>query len=194
MIFLVRHGQTNWNRTHRVQGVEDIPLNPSGILQAEMLKEAFNGTKLAALITSPLTRAQQTGRLIANECEIGEIKTDERLQERDFGELSGRQMPVEPKKPLHYFYKDYRGEGAEDPDELYKRVNEAVEDIAKEYGDKPVLIVSHGAALGSFLSRKIGNDDFYLANTGVLAVDPKTLEVVGYNLTTDEIKSLLKKS
>ena len=53
-LIFVRHGQTDWNRTHRIQGATDIPLNDTGIRQAEELKSLLEHTPIDCAVTSPL--------------------------------------------------------------------------------------------------------------------------------------------
>ena len=60
-LFIVRHGETAWNREGRFQGQLDVPLNEAGLLQADRVAERFRGYPLAAVLTSPLSRARVTG-------------------------------------------------------------------------------------------------------------------------------------
>ena len=61
---IVRHGETVWNRHHKVQGVADIPLAENGILLAEKTGEALKNVSFDLCITSPLVRARKTAELI----------------------------------------------------------------------------------------------------------------------------------
>ena len=95
VICFLRHGQTDWNLQFKMQGREEVPLNQSGIAQAvdcaKGLKKAKDecGIEFTKIVSSPLSRAVDTAKIIKEEtgCEILEI--DERVIERDFGELSG---------------------------------------------------------------------------------------------------------
>jgi len=64
-IFLIRHGQTEWNTLKKIQGREDIPLSPEGHLQAQRCGEVFKRRRLAAVMSSPLSRAVETAGYIA---------------------------------------------------------------------------------------------------------------------------------
>jgi len=90
--YMIRHGETEWNRERRYQGKADIPLNDTGRAQA-----AGNGRYLASLpidwkdwsfVASPLSRAVETTRIIRTELGLDpdEFRTDERLMEVSFGE------------------------------------------------------------------------------------------------------------
>ena len=87
MIYIVRHGETQWNADGRIQGRRDIELNENGRRQAEAAAEALRGKSFQALITSPLSRAKQTGAILAQFAQIAEVREDARIVERDFGEL-----------------------------------------------------------------------------------------------------------
>lgn len=63
-IYFVRHGQTDWNIQHRLQGSADIPLNKTGINQAQILKEKINNLDIDFIISSPLKRAVDTANII----------------------------------------------------------------------------------------------------------------------------------
>ena len=63
-IFIVRHGETEWNRTNRFQGISDIPLNKKGKAQAEALAHALKDEAIDVVYSSPLIRAKETARAI----------------------------------------------------------------------------------------------------------------------------------
>ena len=63
-LILVRHGQTEWNRLRRIQGISDQGLNETGLKQAEAIAEALKDTNVAAIYTSPLQRARDTALAI----------------------------------------------------------------------------------------------------------------------------------
>lgn len=86
MIYIIRHGETDWNAEGRYAGRMDIPLNKKGIEQARKLKEKFKNIKIDIVITSPLIRAIQTADEIVNNEKI----IDYRIIERFNGELEGK--------------------------------------------------------------------------------------------------------
>ena len=80
-LLLVRHGQTDWNLTHRIQGSVDIPLNETGLAQAAATRDAFASRPFDFLVSSHLERARVTAAHI-NEPWAVEHRIDERLTER----------------------------------------------------------------------------------------------------------------
>lgn len=189
MIYLVRHGQTDWNLKHKIQGsAADIPLNAAGREQAAARAAAFDGAHFDAVITSPLSRAVETGKIIAQDAEVDAFCTDARLAERDFGPMDGVCCG---KHKLDFYFQPF--DGAEPMAHVAARVGAALENIAETYtGD--VLVVSHGAACGSWLRGQLGSDDFWLSNTSCILIDPDGCRLVGYNLTNEAIKDALKNS
>lgn len=89
-LYFVRHGQTNWNVEHRTQGWTDIPLNETGIKQAEALldKLAQSGLWFDAVYSSPLQRVRRTAEIAT--AGNYEIIFDDRLKERNCGEFEGK--------------------------------------------------------------------------------------------------------
>ena len=86
MIYIVRHGQTDWNLEGRYQGRIDIELNEKGIEQAEKIKEELKDLKFDKDFSSPLKRAYKTVQIITDK----EIITDDRIIERCNWELEGK--------------------------------------------------------------------------------------------------------
>jgi len=86
---LLRHGQTNWNIDFRLQGVADIPLNATGISQAELAGRLIDGNDWDVLLTSPLARARDTADIVAAAAGFDIIHVEPLLLERSFGEAEG---------------------------------------------------------------------------------------------------------
>ena len=86
MIYIVRHGQTDYNINGRYSGRLDIQLNKKGIEEAKIVKEKLKDIKFDIIYTSPLQRAYQTAKIIRDE----DIIKDNRLIERSNGLLEGR--------------------------------------------------------------------------------------------------------
>ena len=90
MLYVVRHGKTDWNLKNKIQGRVDIPLNNSGLQEAKITKELLNQTYFYEIISSPLIRAKKTAEIISN-YEIPVI-VDSRIIERDFGEFEDQYL------------------------------------------------------------------------------------------------------
>ena len=88
-IFVVRHGQTEWNALEKLQGQTDIELNEVGREQAQITGEQIKNENIDLIITSPLKRARETAEII-NKNFNAPIIEDKRLMERGYGELEGK--------------------------------------------------------------------------------------------------------
>ncbi len=89
-LYVIRHGQTEWNVMKKMQGSIDIPLNKKGIKQAYITKKNLDHISIDVIFCSPLKRAKQTAEII-NKGRNLEIIYDERLKERNYGEFEGEQ-------------------------------------------------------------------------------------------------------
>ena len=87
-IYLIRHGETDWNREHRFQGKTDIPLNQLGREQAEQLVPKISMLSIDSVYSSPLLRAHETAMIAVKDLKIP-IQKDERLMETNVGEAEG---------------------------------------------------------------------------------------------------------
>ena len=169
LILLARHGETDWNRERRVQGHTDIPLNATGLQQAEDLGAWLAETKLNAVYASDLARALATALVVAQPRGL-EVVTVPELRERDFGTWEGltddearRRFPAETSGPRTW------GD-AESPEKMAARVLAALRTIGAANPDGTVLVVSHGGPLQATL-RHIGADgDRPLENGVVVSV------------------------
>lgn len=186
-IYLVRHGETDWNVQGRLQGREDIPLNGDGRNQAIACGVALSEAGFTAIYSSPLSRARGTADEIAlyHACKV---IPDALLTERDYGKLSG--MTKEQRDAW-----EARGlpNGVEPWRALAGRAMAAVDRCAREYGENDrIALVSHGAWINSVLAvlsrHEIGSGKTQLKNTciSVLRRDEKEWEIVCYNLSPDE--------
>ncbi len=86
--YALRHGQTEWNLQMRLQGSTDIPLNDTGREQARHAAGILAGHGLTRIITSPLSRALETARIVGERLELEPV-VDDRLIERNFGQFEG---------------------------------------------------------------------------------------------------------
>ena len=79
-LYVVRHGETIWNQERRVQGITDIPLTEEGIKSAEDLKELVGSLNIDVVISSPLSRARETAKILIDS--RLQVNTDDRIKER----------------------------------------------------------------------------------------------------------------
>jgi len=137
MIYIVRHGQTDWNLEGRYAGRKDVELNAKGIEQAQSIHEELKDIKFDKVISSPLKRAYKTATIITND----EITTDERIIERCNGELEGK---LKEECPTNIDFNDPNtGFGIESIIDFRKRIADFFDDISKNYKGKNVLVVTH---------------------------------------------------
>lgn len=143
MIYMTRHGQTDWNVQKKVMGRCDEPLNSTGINQAIETKDNLANTDIDLIICSPLLRARQTASII-NENRNIPIIYDERIIERDFGEFEGMQTCDFDFNGYWNYYKNEKYQKAENIQIFFERIYNFLNDIIEKYSDKNVLIVGHG--------------------------------------------------
>lgn len=146
-IYLIRHGQTDWNLQGRFQGREDIPLNETGILQAKECAQALEGESFRAVITSPLSRAKRTAEIIAAHLNIQQIILEEGIIERNFSKVSG--MTYEEREA---FYASGEPDDKEPWEQLCNRMMGTLHKYAQQFHQDNIIMISHGASINSVLS------------------------------------------
>lgn len=152
-LYIVRHGETEWNKDKLLQGSTDIPLSENGRALARISGEALANTAFNRIYSSPLSRAYETACLFRGQQEV-EIITDERLRELCFGEYEGKNMSellATPDCPFRFFFKQphlYEAPAdGESLEHLCERAASFMEDIILplETTCQRVMIVAHGA-------------------------------------------------
>ena len=190
-ICVIRHGETDWNTSGKLQGREDIPLNENGKLQAERCGLALNNQKWRAVFTSPLSRAKETAVIIANVLDVHEVYEENDLVERDYGKASG--LTEVERKAL---FPDGKYEGIEDWEMLRDRVYGAILRAADKFYPEDIIVVSHGSAINSILAElsnhEIGTGKTRLENACVnmLEYSNQSLKIVFYNKSSEELDSM----
>ena len=139
MIYIVRHGETNWNKEERCQGHSNIPLNETGIKQAEEIKEKLKDVVFDKVFCSPLDRTKSTAKIITDH----ELIIDDRLIERCNGEFEGKLNEYMKNMKAMEGYKD-EDYGVETPAELQARADSFMNEILSKYKGQNILIVTHG--------------------------------------------------
>jgi len=169
-IYLIRHGQTDWNLQGRFQGREDTPLNETGIEQAKECGLALAGEKFKAVITSPLIRARKTAEIIAELVQAEEFIIDEAIIERDFKAVSGM-----TKEEREAYYASGGIDDKEPFEDLCSRMIDSLEKNGRKYYPDNIIMVSHGASINSVLSvlsnGKTGTGKLWLKNTCINIID-----------------------
>jgi broad specificity phosphatase PhoE len=160
-ILLVRHGETDWNRLHRFQGHADPGLNEAGRAQSAALAERLPGRLIAALYSSPLRRAMETGRILGVPLGLLPVAVAG-LAEVDVGSWTGlTRNQVEQRFPAGYSRWLEGGEGWEDGetfDELAERTRAALAALAAAHDGETILVVTHGGPIRVVLASASGID------------------------------------
>lgn len=140
MIYLVRHGETDWNLFKRCNGCTDTYLNQTGINQAKFLAENLRNIDFDVCFCSPQTRARQFCKIIYD----GQILFDDRLIEIICGEFEGMEETEEMMKSFWQAIKT-GDKGTENFQAFIKRNCDLCDSIVNDYKGKNVLIVTHAA-------------------------------------------------
>ncbi|MBC7082787.1 MAG: histidine phosphatase family protein [Firmicutes bacterium] len=161
-IILIRHGQTKWNREEVFRGRADIPLDETGVAQAEATGAALSHIKITAVYSSPLARANETGRIIARPHGLGVQLVDD-LADIDCGAWEG--LPVEEARSRYpdMFQAWQRVPhtvtfpGGESLDKVARRAASALDRIAAAHAQgETVAVVSHRVVNKLLLLRVLG--------------------------------------
>jgi len=185
LIFLVRHAETSWNVERRFQGQTDVPLSSKGKDQALQVADWLESrqVRIAAIYSSDLQRARATARPIADRFRIEPSYSTE-LRELNCGAWQGLTVAeVEEKYPgeLQRWREDIQGftlPGGESIPDVQRRVFSYLDNAIKAHRGEAILVVSHGAALSSYIAAINGWDlqetwDSHrarMSNTGVTAI------------------------
>lgn len=147
---LVRHGQTEWNLVKRIQGTSDIPLNETGRAQARAAGRRLAGRNWDAVVASPLSRARETGAIMAAVIGLDEPEMLHGVAERCYGEAEGMTGPE--LRALHP--NGIEGSvipGLESRPEVVERATRALLELAERRPGQTILVATHGAVIGSLL-------------------------------------------
>lgn len=184
-IYIVRHGETLWNKEKRLQGRTDIDLNENGRDLARKTGEALMNTRIDRIYSSPLMRARETAELIRNGRDI-EILTDDRLKELCFGSFEGQDFSKlirDESLTFRYFFKQPElyvpSPDAETLEQLIARAGNFMKEVIEPLADQceRIMIVAHGALNKGIMSyiKGHGIDAFWSGglqqNCNVIIVD-----------------------
>ena len=171
-IIAIRHGETAWNVDTRIQGHLDIPLNDTGLWQAQQVAQALAGEDIDAIYSSDLQRAWATAQAIA-QTTGAPLTPDQGLRERSFGMLQGRtftEIEAEhPEQARRWRQREpgFAPEGGESLLTLRERITATTERLARQHLGGLVVIVAHGGVL----------DVLYRAATGQELQAPRTWQL-----------------
>ena len=168
-LYLVRHGETDWNAARRVQGTTDIPLNDYGRAQARRTGRLLASRRWDAVISSPLSRARETAELIAQEIGGSSPEIVDAMAERQYGAAEG----LDYRTLDAQFPPDVPVPGRESREEVAARVLPALVALAEGRRGQKLIVVTHGGVI----------------RTVVNAVEPGNRELVGIPITNGSVHS-----
>jgi broad specificity phosphatase PhoE len=159
-LIIWRHGNTDWNAGHRVQGQTDPPLNDLGREQSAAAAAHLVGLHPDVIVSSDLSRATETAAALAALTGLP-VKTDPRLRERYYGLWQGLSLSeVAARFPAEHarWRAGDQSPGAEieSLDDLAKRVGEALHDIADAQRGATIVVVTHGGAARQGVGQLLG--------------------------------------
>jgi len=147
-IYLVRHGQTAWNKEEIFRGRTDIPLDETGLKQAELVGQYFRGMEIQAIYSSSLSRAWQTAQKVAQFHDI-KVQPLQGIIDMSFGNWEGRPHQ-EIRKSDSKTYRQWvetphlvRLPGGEGLDDVRVRAMAALEEVIRKNPGKTLVLVSH---------------------------------------------------
>ena len=174
-VYLVRHGETDYNLGPRYQGQMDIPLNDNGRRQGDLLGQAMKNHHIDEIFSSPLSRAFETGELIAKYHDSVAVTAVHGLEEIDVGVFTGRMVEEVGQEypevlrslkenPAQLQYPE--GESCRD---VYNRMVKTISEIVEQNRGRTIVIVSHGFALQNYIHYTTGKPfeemGSYIVNT-----------------------------
>lgn len=173
VLLLWRHGTTEWNAEHRVQGHTDAPLSALGHAQAAQVAPLLAARSPVAIISSDLSRTTDTAAPLAQRTGLP-VRQDPRLRERYYGEWEGLTM-AEIAERFPEAHKRQRagrhdlGHGIESPPEVMKRVGEALREVAAANAGGVTVVVTHGGTARYAMFELLGWPTDLLGTTAGLA-------------------------
>ena len=164
-IILVRHGETEWNRSLRYQGQSDIELNEKGIDQAERVRDRLANKKIDVIYSSDLVRALRTAEIIAAKHSTGAIHELPLLREMDFGDFEGLTFDemkdrypqiANDRQAWRNRGPEMRAPNGESIAQLADRVAQFAERLKEHRPEETVLVVAHGGSLQVLICLLLG--------------------------------------
>jgi alpha-ribazole phosphatase len=150
-VYLVRHGETDYNKKSCYYGWTDCSLAQEGIEQSEALRSVFENIQYDVMLSSDLRRAVETANII--NCCNRELLIDKRLRELNFGQWEGKsyqEVSTEHTEDWNLWVEDYENAAPTDGESfanMYNRISEFMDEARNLYKDKSMVIVSHNGSL-----------------------------------------------
>ena len=158
LVYLLRHGATEWNAEQRVMGRRPVPLSSAGAAQIRALAPGVRALGLGSVWTSPVARARETADIVAGVLDHVPVRELEDLAEVDYAQWEGRRFKELFDDPVfrEHLTDPLRSRapgGGENLVEVGERVARALSAVVAGCGGRPALVVSHGDPLRPFGAR-----------------------------------------
>lgn len=168
LIVLTRHGETEWNRVERYRGRADVPLNATGLAQAELTaKRLASEWKPCSVYSSPLSRAMRTAEAIARRCNLG-VQVEMGIADIDYGQWQGL-TPEEARQRWPQIYSAWSSSpqqaqlpGGETLGDLRARAMRSLRDLVARHASETIVLVSHTVVNRIILLSVLGLDNDHL--------------------------------
>ena len=191
-VLAIRHGETAWNVDARIQGQIDIPLNATGVWQAQRLAAALADEDIAAVYASDLQRALDTAKALARDA-TRPLLVDAGLRERGFGTFEGLSYAEIsarwPDEAQRWRRRDpeFGAPGGETLNRFYERSIATATRLAALHPGRTIALVAHGGVMDCLYraAARVALDaprSWQLANTGInrLLYTPQGFTLVGW--------------
>ena len=184
-VYLVRHGETEWNATRRLQGASDVRLSDRGKEQAARLAKRLAGEKIDGFYSSDLSRALETAQILAEPHGL-QVSQKAGLRELSFGPWEGMTIEEMETKASWSLIDWFRNPvdtfipGGEKLSDVFRRCDLAMEQIIKKHNDETIVVVAHGGSIRCIICSALGVNPsemwrIVIENTGLCRIDyPKS--------------------
>lgn len=160
-LLVARHGQTVWNAQNKVCGITDVELTKEGIDQANKLADVVKNYNIDMVISSPLSRAIETSKIVADKNNVA-VQVEDSLIEQNYGIYEGidRKNDSFLANKRNFAYKYPKGESMM---QVAYRVYGVIDRLKDKYQDKNILIISHGGICRIIRTyfHDMTNDEFF---------------------------------
>lgn len=184
-IYLLRHGESQWNLLGKIQGQKDIPLTDRGRLQAKLAGDRLSSLEIDKIYSSDLSRAYDTAKIIGEKLNKEPI-TNKDFREISFGDWEGlSNKDIGANKEQVYLWRNepenLQIPGGENLTQVQTRAMEALNKIIQDRKDESILLVSHGVTLKTLVLALLDMDLKFFKNLTIGNVGLSIIEFRDYN-------------
>lgn len=191
-LYLVRHGESEWNNLERIQGQKDTFLTFKGEKQAEKIANRLVSEEIDIIYSSDLKRANETANIIGEKLNL-QVTPSEAFREIKFGSWEGLSTEelTEKNSEEHFIWlnqpHNFKMDGAETLYEVQKRAMNKIDSILKSNPNKNILVVSHGATIKTIILGYVGIDLKYYNR---MTLNNTSLSIIEFRDRNNVIKLL----